>query len=488
MTLTRNFVVAFGGTGARCVEALTYLCASGYLSEPLHVLVVDPDMTNGNVDDTLRQLQRYHTLHNQLAPNIDASPLFSTRLNDRFKPTSFRWEYPSANQPFSTLIQYQQQPGPQQALLNLLYDEDDLKLSFGKGYWGKAHVGSLDLFRNLDHALKETAVATEESQESEHSLQVFFSGVRTAAQGDGARLAVCGSIFGGTGASGLPALPPLIRQNLREVTGGITIGCVQVAPYFSFPVGGSQDPDSAKHPLATQAALYHYAFNDVGYDAIYLVGAPDRAQTNDSNNPGGANQRNKAHYVELAAALALGDFFSSPPTTVKGGQVRACGASALSWYGFPQQESPRLRERLQLLSTLSMLHAHFLFDDLQAKRHRGSRWLAELERREARSLGGREEELRDLRDFALRFLNWADQIQATSESELFSIDSSPTSESLGTIGSGGQAGTDVYHELVSGLNRVEGLEQNTGVGWYVHGLSEAVAQFCTDHYGSWWKS
>lgn len=487
MTLTRNFVVAFGGTGARCVEALTYLCASGYLSDPLHVLVVDPDMTNGNVDDTLRQLQRYRTLHDQVAPNIDASPLFSTKLNDGCKPTSFRWEYPNPNQPFSTLIRYQQQPEPQQALLNLLYDDDDLTLSFGRGYWGKAHVGSLDLFRTLRYAMEETAEAIGESQESEQPLQVFFRGVRAAAQGGGARLAVCGSVFGGTGASGLPALPPLIRQTLRDVADRINLGCVQVAPYFSFPVGGGQDPDSAKHPLATQAALYHYAFNDVGYNAIYLVGAPDRAQTNDSNKPGGVNQRNRAHYVELTAALALGDFFSDPPT-VERGQVRACGASDLSWYGFPQEKSSRLRERLQLLSTLSMLHAHFLFDDLQAKRHRLSRWLAELERREARALGGREEELRDLRDFALRFLDWASQIQATSESELFSIDSSPTSESLGTIGAGGQAGTDVYHELVSGLNRVEGLEQHTGVGWYVHGLSEAVAQFCTDHYRSWWKS
>ena len=63
MATTSNFVLAFGGTGARCAEALAHLAAARVLAEPTYVLLVDPDENNGNTQRAVDQLARYHVLH-----------------------------------------------------------------------------------------------------------------------------------------------------------------------------------------------------------------------------------------------------------------------------------------------------------------------------------------------------------------------------------------------------------------------------------------
>lgn len=486
--MTQNFVLAFGGTGARCAEALTYLVASRSIAEPVHLLLIDPDETNGNVSIAIAQLRRYREVHRCLrrGAGTHTQPFFSTPINADLGPDSYFWANPQPNVPFQTLIEYSAQSPAERGLLDLLYDQSDLELSFEKGYVGRAHIGSLDLLRVLQHQIQSAAKSPDAPRGRPDSIQVFFHGLRAATQQPGgARLLVVGSVFGGTGASGLPAVPPLLRQVLLSgLQEQLALGCVQIAPYFSFPPGRVEDPDSALHPLATQAALFHYSLTDVGYDRIYLVGAPTRQQSNEENVPGGESQRNKAHYVELAAALAAAHFFEQPPRGMRG-EVVASGTEEISWEKLPHHESTRVKHNLVAFGTFCMMHSRFLAQELEERRHLGTKWLADLESGRERTLGGQESELRELRDFSTRFLIWAQQVQSSHGVLLFSLGNRETEDSLAHVTGGGD-GTRPYHEIYRRLSIVGDLDQENGQGWYVDALTRAVEGFCRSNYTSWW--
>jgi hypothetical protein len=486
--MTQNFVMAFGGTGARCVEALTYLAASNAVQAPLHLLIVDPDETNGNVGEALKQLRRYHTIQEQVRPSTDAEtpPFFSTRLNTDLGSDSYFWANPSPNVEFGSLINYAAHDADARALLDLLYDKEDMRLTFEKGYIGRAHIGSLDLMRTLRDQI--TTAAADERDRPDSMLQ-FFRKLRAATQQPGgARLIVFGSVFGGTGASGLPAVPPLLRSVLLSgLQRDLSIACVQVTPYFSFPPGGEEDPDSALHPLATQAALYHYSLTDTGYDRIYLVGAPGREQSNRNNVVGGDAQRNMAHYVELAAALAAAHFFAAPPPA-GGAEVMACGAEEVRWDKLPFEKESDLRRRLVSFGTFCLMHARFLGPEMQERRHIGSRWMDVLTAREGRRLGGQEGVLRDLQDFSERALTWARELQRIDGVDLFALPEQQSEQALASVARGGTS-RKPYHEIYSRLTATPDLkQQETGPGWYIEALTKASTQYSDSIYQGWGRS
>lgn len=487
--MIENFMLGFGGTGARCLEAITYLQAAGCLEQDLHVLLVDPDVSNGNVTIARNQLQRVHRLQRALDPASTRVPYFRDRVNPNHDTDSFFWEYPAGQQhSFSSQIEYSSRPEDERDLLGLLYDRDDLNLTFENGYVGRAHIGSLDLLGTLEGAL--APFWDEEAEIPEQALHKFVRSLRSAAQSQRARLLVVGSNFGGTGASGLPAVPPLVRRALAEVSEGITMGCVQLAPYFSFPSGGDQAPDSALHPLATRASLYHYAYTDVGYDRMYLVGAPNRAETAEDNDPGGTDQRNDAHYAEVGAALAAVDYFRDPPEP---GQVEvsACGSTGTSWTDLPSSDDIELRKRLVSLGTLCLAHGRFFHEDLVHGRHEGFPWRVRLSSDPGRELGGREKNLEELREFSVRFLDWADQVEESTPARLFGPDlteAEPAGRVLGQVTAGGRSGGDPFHELLAALNRVSDVQQSSGDGWYLEALGRAAKEFCASHYQAWWST
>jgi hypothetical protein len=487
--MAQNFVLAFGGTGARCVEAVLYLITCGGIREPAHVLLVDPDETNGNVRNAIEQVRRYQTIqrHARDTSQKDSSGFFVTPVNEDLGPESGVWANSQANTQFRTLIQYNAHNDVERGLIDLLYDEDDLDLSFEHGYVGRAHIGSLDLLRTLQTQIQTAATQSDNTQgTARDSLQSFFVALRAATQRPGgARLLVIGSVFGGTGASGLPAVPPLLKEVLLSgLQRELHIGCVQVAPYFSFPPGKEEDPDSAVHPLATQAALYHYSLTNVGYDRIYLVGAPNREQANRHNARGGTQQNNRSHYVELAAALAAAHFFARPPEH-GATEVLACGSDEVSWDKLPFRGETSIRKKLSAFATFCLMHAHFLTKVLEERRHVGAKWMADLGARRNRTLGGQEPELKELREFSLRFLTWAEDLQRASDVDLFSLSNRESPEALASVVRGGQSDRP-YHAIYSRLATVGELDQETGIGWYVAALGSAVNEFCRSNYQSWW--
>ena len=484
--MSQNFIVAFGGTGARCLEAIAYLAASRAIAEPLHVLLVDPDESNGNVSTTLTQLRRDQAVQALVKRPSGASvlPFFSTPINSGLGPKSLTWSNPQPNQSFGTRLQFASHSESERGLLELLYDRSDLEMTFEKGYVGRAHIGSLDLLRTLKAQIAGVARDDSGAGGTGDALQSFFRAVREATQRPGgARLLVIGSVFGGTGASGLPAIPPLMRQVLLSgLQRELTMGCIQLAPYFSFPPGRPEDPDSALHPLATQAALHHYALADVGYDRLYLLGAPDRASSNEQNAPGGDSQRNRAHYVELAAALAAEHFFKQPPHGA--GEVLASGTSEITWDKLPNSVATKLRANLVSFATFCLMHTAHMSEALEERRHIRSKWHDDLIAGGRRQLSGQESALKELDGFARRFLIWAAELQRGQDVKLFALSGTPA-DSLDKVMTGG--GTpDAYHHIVEALSKVGTLDQDSGEGWYVQALTQATDAFCKRNYN--WNS
>jgi hypothetical protein len=58
-----NYLIAIGGTGARSLEAVVYLAAAGMFRGPINILIIDPDLNNGNSFRTRQLISDYHALH-----------------------------------------------------------------------------------------------------------------------------------------------------------------------------------------------------------------------------------------------------------------------------------------------------------------------------------------------------------------------------------------------------------------------------------------
>jgi hypothetical protein len=499
--MTQRFVVALGGSGTRCVEALVYLLAARMIEDPVHVLIIDPDAANGNVRRAKEQVNQYRAVHDRVLRTAagERPSFFSVPLNEGYEDGSAFWEYPNTNQRFDALIDLQEQPAPSRSLFQLLYYQDDMGRTFGHGYEGRAHIGSLDLLRSLSLAAARTvprltalvapAQAGPEDRGEWDGLSCFLRAVReAAAQPEGVRIAVVGSLFGGTGASGLPAIPPLVLRVLPPaLQASVSMSCIQLAPYFMFPEGQRGAPDSALHPLATQAALYHYAYTATGYGRIYLLGAPDRPLVNRENRPGGPEQKNDAHYVELGAALAiLHAMDSPPPARPDAAEVFVSGATSVKWPSLPSPTPLDLRRNLIAFATFASYFAGFHAEDLRMKRHAGAKWTQDLERSTGRRLGGQEGELDQLSRFCTRFLSWLREVHGAHGVDLMQIPVPLRVDALSALTDGARGNQDGFHEITEGLNRAPRIASSSPLGWYVAGLTSAVDGFCARNYQGWW--
>jgi hypothetical protein len=96
-------------------------------------------------------------------------------------------------------------------------------------------------------------------------------------------------------------------DNLRKAA----VGAVSVMPYFQLEPDDTSPIDYSDFIAKTKSALYYYRKNVTGNKSVnvmYYIG--DKPQKNYVNDPGYGGQKNKAHFVELASALAIIDFLS----------------------------------------------------------------------------------------------------------------------------------------------------------------------------------
>ena len=317
----RLFIFAIGGTGSRVLKALTMLLASGVRPNSqqqfeIVPIIIDPHRTGDSIKRTERLLNNYQAI-------TDAAGLengfFGTKITTLNKIASehnrlsdnFTFEIQEiADSTFKDYIGYNQLSPATKALSNLLfsgqtvnaYNEkvDLLNIEMDIGFIGNPNIGSVVLNQFKDsEEFKEIASSFNEND----------------------RIFIISSIFGGTGAAGFPTILKNIRGAIENVSidskGFLTdakIGALTVLPYFNIEKDHDSPIQKSDFIAKTKAALSYYKDNiarNNSLNALYYI-ADDFNGKPYRNDPGSNSQRNPAHFVELASALAVIDFLEIP--------------------------------------------------------------------------------------------------------------------------------------------------------------------------------
>lgn len=290
----------------------------------VHPIILDCDEENGDTKIANACIKCYHTIHNiawkdeKMAGAKEANGFFRPALaplpSDEADPqNNFRMIYAPGQITFADFINYNQlkidetntklnggkvnDKSRTRLLLNSLYntdatsDDSELYLNMQKGFKGNPNVGSL-VFHDIDTECNE--------------FKMFLN---TITNDD--RIIVVGSLFGGTGSSGIPEIIHKIKNKLPEVK----TGAVLMMPYFapSPKNGGTIRKDIFNSK--TKAALNYYkgsgllgskqnSQNKKGkINNSYFIG--NQRPTIVPYHDGGEDQKNPANIVEFIGALSI---------------------------------------------------------------------------------------------------------------------------------------------------------------------------------------
>ena len=322
--MPRLFLFAIGGSGARVLKSLTMLLASGVKSinrESFEIvpILIDPHKTNEDLKRTERLLTNYQAIVNEIGLN---NGFFSTQITtlenigeSKSRGSSFTFNLQEvANKRFKDYIDYNQlEEGTGKAnksLVDVLFSGksvdkmhrqiDLLDVEMDIGFVGNPNIGSVVLNQFKD---------SEEFKE-------FASNFN-----ENDRVFIVSSIFGGTGAAGFPTILKNIRgaMNNPKIDGkgflrDAKIGALTVLPYFNVEISENSPIQKSDFIAKTKSALHYYQSNVTGNDsinALYYIG-DSFSSSPYKNDPGEGGQKNNAHLIEMASALAVFDFMNIP--------------------------------------------------------------------------------------------------------------------------------------------------------------------------------
>lgn len=294
--MSKTYIFGIGGTGSRVLKSLTLLLASGVeCKDTIIPIVIDRDLANADLTRTKEIIDNY-ILVSRSAPKPNESN------KNRFFATSMRLlnndlylQLRDNTQVFGDYIHCNTMNEVNKALVNILFSHETLQLDMTEGFQGNPNIGSvvLNQFSNTD---------------------IFNSFANDFQDGD--KIFIVSSIFGGTGASGFPLLLKNLRSAKPEMANWgyiqkAPIGAISVLPYFNVSnLKDEQDKDSLVDSDTfidkAKAALSYYISLDKQIDTLYYIA--DRERTIYKHCKGGINQKNNAHFVEFASALAIIDF------------------------------------------------------------------------------------------------------------------------------------------------------------------------------------
>jgi hypothetical protein len=312
--MAKLYVFGIGGTGSRVIKALTMLLASGVkLDNNFNMVVpiiIDPDTANGDLNRTADILMKYQNIVHKVGEDTS---LFGTKVKTLTQLTNenlpnvsnnFKFSIDGSGQKFGESIDYNGLDDENKALIDLLFSKENIEADMTVGFKGNPNIGSVVLNKIVD------------SQEY-HEFSNSFN--------EGDAIFIISSIFGGTGASGFPLLLKNLRTNdssrlNSDKISKSAIGAISYLPYFKVSDNNNNEKeiDDATFFGKAKAALSYYEhaiFNNNSLDIFYHIG--DKANNNMKYAEGKADQKNEAHFVELAGALAILDFVKNSSSSAQ---------------------------------------------------------------------------------------------------------------------------------------------------------------------------
>ncbi len=413
------FVIGVGGTGAKCVEALIHLCAAGLMpdNESLYALFVDPDGANGNLERARNTMSDYAKCCEE---NLGVTNLFKTSLaiadpdvwspfGDEAKPTLGKFFH------YNTLKEENQAAAH---LFDVLYSPEEKETTLEKGFRGHPSIGAAVLASAVDFGNQVPWKTFRQSVE------------QSIGEGGIAKIILIGSIFGGTGASGLPTIARLIRNKLAGIQ-NVRIGGILVLPYFSFkPVEeGGIKAASEDFLTNTQAALLYYHQKATehsenqemdlrSFKTVYSLGEAQLSSMKTSSL-GGQSQCNEPHFIELYSALACLDFFKEKDTADGYPMLAREQESSITWSDLPNYEELRLK--LEQLTRFSYAYLTAYRPMLKNIAEGGSQyrapWYIDFFKRAKLNLNDTttRDSLKRIEDYCTSYLQWLANITASTK-------------------------------------------------------------------------
>lgn len=243
----KRYVLLVGGTGARIADALLTAASAGvFPAETLEVLLADTDRRGvRSARLAAAKMADYARVHD--AMRAKSGP-FAVQLNFTGWPASLPGDA-------STLSQWTSDLEEDQLLCQALFDRDASSLDLREGFHGRRTLGQVT-FAGLLH---------EADQDPEDALSCLVDDMARAAQeGEEVRVVVAGSVCGGTGAAGIPALCRYVRERTEHQ---VRLGAVLL--------GAGSDQEDAVNAHDTLSA---YAREGL-CDTIGLLALPQSSRT-----------------------------------------------------------------------------------------------------------------------------------------------------------------------------------------------------------------
>ncbi len=355
--MPRNVMIGIGGTGARVLEAVVQLCAVGYGPDNLTMFLIDPDEANGNLNRTKELIDMYVQCQQQLAHTpATEDKMFRTKIT---VPGTHVWKiFKDHHNSLAYHINYETMDTNLADFASILFSELELKTSLNEGFRGHPSIG---------------AVVMADPPQDEEPWTVLWDDITSQKQND-VRVFLVGSVFGGTGAAGVPTIGSknLIKYNQNAVLGQgksrVLLGGTLVLPYFSFEKEDESDEKmfvtTHDFPIATKAALHYYNEKELGFDQIYLVGDSHNQKVG-KFSVGSRSQENQPHFIELVTGLSAMDFFLQSP--IEGDPEKLYFLAGrddetLTWEALPvTRNSAEIRNKQMLLKSRLINMATFAY-------------------------------------------------------------------------------------------------------------------------------
>ena len=423
------FAIGVGGTGAKCLEALVHLQACGALSDDpsspprLGTLLVDPDHQSALLQRSQTAMRRYEALRTAMGQTNRSFARAEIHSYGHWSPLESLSDAMTMAEVFPRGILRSQSPALGDAL-DCLFPREEQEAQLDVGFRGRPPIGAavmsrIDLDREAERgAWRELLAAVRDAAglESPPVIHLF------------------GSVFGGTGASGVPTLGRLLRRWLKaKDLGGVRVHATLLLPYFDFEsrsmASEGVHAQASNFQLNTDAAL-QFLRSGSGqecFDRVYLLG--NDVHTRYSFSIGGTSQANEAHLVELIAALAARHGLHSRGSEGFARTISRRDAGRIGWEDLPdaQQVGPQLRQACRFAVAWRNNIAHELAEAQTMPMARflvGAPWARHFFRlRESQALpemgAPRERQVADtLSDYLDTLLQWLEQLAASSGTEL----------------------------------------------------------------------
>lgn len=309
--MASHFLIFIGGTGAKCAEAFVHMAASGVMGgrgNTFHVLTMDVDATNGNRGQALEAVGRYALLRETFPATAQyaESPLFGPEIIHYDWHVTLPDSFPQAAGKNCLSAMRTQGENDEEALMRLFYTDEELGFDFSReGFHAIPAIGAPVIQYILD------------SGESLGRFAEFCSAFRLEVRDD-SHIVVCGSIFGGTGACGIPAVTRYMNNIMRttDLRGRCESHGVLMLPYYRFGEPGAKDEmgvHARKFYNNTRGALAFYdgMEAELAYSSVYLIGSPVDYDMG-GYCPGMENQKNPPTPMEWESALAIAHSLAAP--------------------------------------------------------------------------------------------------------------------------------------------------------------------------------